>query len=307
MSNSLPCFSFYSSVLRIGNECPDFSCHTTHGYWPSFHQWKKGQWAILCSHPRAFHPVGTTELASLSQKEATLESIGCKVVALSVDSVEDHKEWLKDVEAYTRLQNSSAKVSFPIISDGDRTISETYSMIDPFTMGTQTLTVRSVFVINPENILMLRLDYPACVGRNMDEIIRSVMALQLSHEHSIQTPANWPHNRTRVPSIDKQNEEDEVEGAVFLLPTVSKKEADRLFSDYISIPVPSGKNYLRMVRPEDTTEATESSELRSSFGPQEGSQGIVESKQAKAGAFKTKNRGLSRWFMAKLPKSKAAN
>uniref|UniRef100_A0A7S3PCT5 Thioredoxin domain-containing protein n=1 Tax=Amphora coffeiformis TaxID=265554 RepID=A0A7S3PCT5_9STRA len=150
--------------LRIGNECPDFSCKTTHGHWSSFHEWKKGQWAVLCSHPRAFHPVGTTELGSLSQKHKTLESIGCKVVALSVDSVEDHVEWLKDVEAYHSAEEEPVHVQFPIISDGDRAISEAYSMIDPFTMGQQTLTVRSVFVINPENILMLRFDYPACVG-----------------------------------------------------------------------------------------------------------------------------------------------
>ena len=152
------------TVLRIGNECPDFSCKTTHGYWSSFHEWKKGQWAVLCSHPRAFHPVGTTELGSLSQKHKTLQSIGCKTVALSVDSVEDHVERLKDVEDYHSAEEEPVKVQFPIISDGDRAISEAYSMIDPFTMGQQTLTVRSVFVINPENILMLRFDYPACVG-----------------------------------------------------------------------------------------------------------------------------------------------
>lgn len=150
--------------MRIGNECPDFSCKTTHGHWPSFHEWKRGQWAVLCSHPRAFHPVGTTELGSLSSKYEALKSIGCKIVALSVDSVEDHQEWLKDVEAYHRAENPSMKVQFPIISDGDRSISEAYSMIDPFTLGQQTLTVRSVFVINPDNVLMLRLDYPACVG-----------------------------------------------------------------------------------------------------------------------------------------------
>lgn len=150
--------------MRIGNECPDFSCKTTHGHWPSFHEWKRGQWAVLCSHPRAFHPVGTTELGSLSSKYEALKSIGCKIVALSVDSVEDHQEWLKDVEAYHRTENPSMKVQFPIISDGDRSISEAYSMIDPFTLGQQTLTVRSVFVINPDNVLMLRLDYPACVG-----------------------------------------------------------------------------------------------------------------------------------------------
>lgn len=154
--------------LRIGNECPDFSCQTTHGYMPSFHEWKRDQWAVLCSHPRAFHPVGTTELGSLSQKYRQLESIGCKVAALSVDSVQDHQEWLKDVEAYHKDNSNSngkkIKVKFPIISDTDRAISEAYSMIDPFTMGQQTLTVRSVFVISPENFLMLRLDYPACVG-----------------------------------------------------------------------------------------------------------------------------------------------
>jgi thioredoxin-dependent peroxiredoxin len=131
----------------------------------SFHKWKEGHWAVLCSHPRAFHPVGTTELGSLSQNFDTLRSIGCKVVALSVDSVEAHQEWLKDVEAYNSLQyGKPVKVKFPIISDSDCSISEMYSMIDQYSMGQHTSTVRSVFVINPENILMLRLDYPSCVG-----------------------------------------------------------------------------------------------------------------------------------------------
>jgi alkyl hydroperoxide reductase subunit AhpC len=119
---------------------------------------------VICSYPKAFHPVGTTELGSLCEKFDELEALGCKVVGLSVDTVLNHKEWLKDVAAcHTK---SSVLVKFPIISDCSRSISEVYGMLDPFTMGLEAmpLTVRSVFVISPENLLLMRLEYPSSVG-----------------------------------------------------------------------------------------------------------------------------------------------
>ncbi|EEC46031.1 predicted protein, partial [Phaeodactylum tricornutum CCAP 1055/1] len=176
--------------LRLGNIVPDFSCETTQGNWKSFHQWKQGKWAILFSHPADFTPVCTTEIASLAKKYGELCNMDCLVATLSVDPVASHKEWLHDVVAHSE---SGIAVKFPIIADESRDISTAYGMIDPWTSDRQDLplTIRCVFIINPENKLMLSLNYPACVGRNMSEIVRCVKALQLSYQKSIATPANW--------------------------------------------------------------------------------------------------------------------
>lgn len=170
--------------LRLGNIVPDFAMDTTQGKFDSFHEWKKGKWAILFSHPADFTPVCTTEIGRLALKYDKLFEMGCLVAALSVDSVKSHKEWLEDVAAQCE---SKIEIKFPIIGDQDRSISIAYGMIDPgsFDKHKLPLTIRAVFIINPENKLMLSLNYPACVGRNMDEIVRCVEALQLSYEKSI--------------------------------------------------------------------------------------------------------------------------
>jgi 1-Cys peroxiredoxin 6 len=175
--------------LRLGNIVPDFSAETTQGNWESFHEWKKGKWAILFSHPADFTPVCTTEIGKLALKYDELESMDCLVATLSVDPVKSHHDWLQDVVAHCE---NKIEVKFPIIGDSDRSISEAYGMIDAGTSDEQDLplTIRAVFIINPENKLMLSLNYPACVGRNMDEVFRCVQALQLSYEKSIATPAN---------------------------------------------------------------------------------------------------------------------
>ena len=136
------------------------------------------------------------------------------VATLSVDPVKSHTEWLTDVVAHCE---NKIEIKFPIIGDQDRSISTAYGMIDPGTSDDQSLplTIRAVFIINPENKLMLSLNYPACVGRNMDEIVRCVKALQLSYQKSIATPANWPYNHENIG----------MKGSVFLLPTVSDEEA----------------------------------------------------------------------------------
>jgi alkyl hydroperoxide reductase subunit AhpC len=151
-----------------------------------------------------------------------LKSMDCLVATLSVDPVRSHTEWLRDVVAHCE---NKITVDFPIIADADRSISTAYGMIDPGTSDDQSLplTIRAVFIINPENKLMLSLNYPACVGRNTDEIVRCVKALQLSYEKSVATPANWPMNHADLPLKDGTRT-DEFKGSVFLLPTVRTVE-----------------------------------------------------------------------------------
>jgi 1-Cys peroxiredoxin 6 len=170
--------------LRLGNIVPDFAMDTTQGKFDSFLEWKKGKWAILFSHPADFTPVCTTEIGRLALKYDKLSEMDCLVATLSVDPVRSHEEWLEDVVAHCE---NKIEIKFPIIADQDRSISMAYGMIDPGSSDEQKLplTIRAVFIINPENKLMLSLNYPACVGRNMDEIVRCVEALQLSYEKSI--------------------------------------------------------------------------------------------------------------------------
>jgi 1-Cys peroxiredoxin 6 len=163
-----------------------------------------------------------------------------------VDPVKSHEEWLRDVVAHCE---NKIEVKFPIIGDADRSISTAYGMIDPGTSEKQglPLTIRAVFIINPDNKLMLTLNYPACVGRNMDEIVRCVKALQLSYEKSIATPANWPNNHVDIPMADGSRS-TEFKGSVFLLPTVSEAEAKQNYPNFHTCAVPSDKAYLRLVK-----------------------------------------------------------
>jgi len=232
-------------MLRLGNIVPDFSCDTTQGPWESFHKWKEGKWAILFSHPADFTPVCTTEIGRLALKYDELTALDCKLATLSVDPVKSHTDWLNDVVAHCE---NKIEVKFPIIGDQDRSISMKYGMIDPGSSKEQSLplTIRAVFIINPENKLMLSLNYPACVGRNMDEILRCVKALQLSYEKSIATPANWPNNHEDIPFGDGRT--TDFKGSVFLLPTVSPEEAKANYPNHHTCAVPSDKAYLRLVK-----------------------------------------------------------
>mmetsp|Transcript_18078 Transcript_18078/g.32249 ORF Transcript_18078/g.32249 Transcript_18078/m.32249 type:complete len:280 (-) Transcript_18078:171-1010(-) len=227
-------------ALRLGNVVPDFSAETTQGPMKSFHEWKKDSWAILFSHPADFTPVCTTEIGRLALKYDQLTELGCKIATLSVDPVKSHEDWLRDVVAHCE---NKIEIKFPIIGDPDRKISTLYGMIDPGTSDAQSLplTIRAVFIINPDNKLMLMMNYPACVGRNMDEILRCVQALQLSYKKSVATPANWPYNHESI----------NMKGSVFLLPTVSPEDATKYFPNHKTCDVPSGKPYLRLVNAED--------------------------------------------------------
>ena len=193
--------------------------------------------------------VCTTEIGRLALKYDELVAMDVKLATLSVDPVKSHTEWLQDVVAHCE---NKIEVKFPIIGDADRSISTAFGMIDPGTSDEQglPLTIRAVFIINPENKLMLSLNYPACVGRNMDEIVRCMKALQLSYQKSIATPANWPNNHEDIPMEDGSRSTD-YKGSVFLLPTVSQEEAEKRYPGYHTCDVPSKVPYLRLVKQED--------------------------------------------------------
>uniref|UniRef100_A0A7S3Z8F8 Thioredoxin domain-containing protein n=1 Tax=Lotharella globosa TaxID=91324 RepID=A0A7S3Z8F8_9EUKA len=221
--------------LRLGNIAPDFSAETTKGPMNSFHEWIGDSWAILFSHPADFTPVCTTEIGRVALKYDWLAERNCKIATLSVDPVDSHNAWLQDVVAHCE---NNIKIDFPIIADPDRKISVAYNMFDPGNLDDDglPLTIRAVFIIGPDKKIKLILNYPASVGRNMDEICRCVEALQLSAKESIATPANWPNNHESIG----------MKGSVFILPTVTAEDAKEHFPGHKTCEVPSGKEYLRL-------------------------------------------------------------
>ncbi|CEM38360.1 unnamed protein product [Vitrella brassicaformis CCMP3155] len=227
-------------VLRLGNIVPDFASDTTHGYMPSFHDWIGDSWAILFSHPADFTPVCTTEIGRLAIKYKELSDMGVKVATLSCNKVDDHKKWLSDVVSHCE---NGITIDFPIIGDESRDVAVKYGMLDPSEKDKDglPLTCRAVFIIGPDKKLKLMLNYPASVGRNMDEIVRATKALQLSAKASIATPANWPNNHE---NIGKR-------GWVFLLPTVTEEDQKKHFPMCHTCKVPSGINYLRLTPADD--------------------------------------------------------
>jgi len=170
-------------AIRLGDDAPDFLAQTTDG--PiRFHQWKAGQWAVLFSHPKDFTPVCTTELGSVAALRSEFDRRGVKVIGLSVDPLESHWKWTGDIEEVT-----GHALNFPLIADPDRTISVLYGMIHP--NASETVTVRSVFVVGPDNKVKLTLTYPASTGRNFQELLRVIDSLQLTANHGVATPADW--------------------------------------------------------------------------------------------------------------------
>jgi alkyl hydroperoxide reductase subunit AhpC len=170
-------------AIRLGDEAPDFVAETTEG--PiQFHEWKAGQWAVLFSHPKDFTPVCTTELGSLAALRPEFDRRGVRVIGLSVDPVDSHHSWTTDIRDVT-----GQTVNFPLIADPDRTVSRLYDMIHP--NASETTTVRSVFVIGPDNKVKLSLTYPASTGRNFQELLRTIDSLQLTANHGVSTPADW--------------------------------------------------------------------------------------------------------------------
>ena len=169
--------------IRLGDDAPNFTAETTQGT-IDFHDWKDGSWAVLFSHPKDFTPVCTTELGTVAKLGDEFAKRGVKVIGLSVDPVDSHLEWEQDI-----AETQGTAVNFPMIADPDRTVADLYDMIHP--NASDTLTVRSVFVIGPDNKVKLTLTYPASTGRNFDELLRVIDSLQLTARHQVATPANW--------------------------------------------------------------------------------------------------------------------
>jgi len=169
--------------LRIGDLAPDFLQDSTEGE-IRFHEWLGSGWGVLLSHPKDFTPVCTTELGATARLKDEFDRRGVKVLAVSVDPVESHRSWIGDID-----ETQDTKVNFPILGDPDRKVADLYGMIHP--NASDTLTVRSVFVIDPAKKIRATITYPASTGRNFDEILRLIDSLQLTDRHSVATPANW--------------------------------------------------------------------------------------------------------------------
>lgn len=185
--------------LRLGDVAPNFQAETSIGK-IDFYDFIGDSWAVLYSHPSDYTPVCTTELGRTAQLKSEFEKRNTKVLALSVDSVEDHLGWIKDIN---ETQNTT--VEFPIIADKDRKVSELYDMIHPNALA--TATVRSVFVIGPDKKIKLTLTYPASTGRNFNEILRVIDSLQLTEEYAVATPADWKEGEDVIVSPAIKNEE----------------------------------------------------------------------------------------------------
>jgi len=216
-----------------------------------------GKWAVLFSHPSDFTPVCTTEIASMAAVYPTLKQRDCLLIGLSVDSADTHHAWMQDIEAHYQEQYSSGDANadtcpqldfdFPMIADVDRNVSTKFGMLDTTSPQANNLTIRSVFIIDPDQRLRLNLSYPASVGRNVNEIVRCVQALQLSYQKSIATPEHWPLNHPRV-KLEDGSVSIDFQGSVFLLPTVSTEQAFLNYPGYHTCGVPSQKKYLRLVQ-----------------------------------------------------------
>ena len=206
-------------AIRLGDTAPDFTAPTTHGE-IHFHEWLGDSWGILFSHPKDFTPVCTTELGYVAKIKPEFDKRNVKVIGLSVDSVESHVTWEKDIE-----ETQGTAVNFPMIGDPSRTVANLYDMIHP--NANDTLTVRSVFIVGPDKKVKLSLTYPASTGRNFDELLRVIDSLQLTAYQQVATPANW-----------KDGED------VIIVPSLSNDDAKQLF--------PGGwdekKPYLRVIK-----------------------------------------------------------
>lgn len=214
--------------LRINEIAPDFTAETTQGK-IRFHEWIADGWAILFSHPKDFTPVCTTELGYVAKLQPEFAKRNCKVMGLSIDSVDDHAEWAGDIE-----ETQGASVSYPLIGDTDLSVAKAYDMFPADESGTSegrtaatNATVRSVFIVGPDKRIKLMLTYPMTTGRNFDEILRVLDSMQLTAKHQVATPANW-----------KDGEE------VIIVPSVSDAEAKEKYPEGFR----ALKPYLRLVK-----------------------------------------------------------
>ena len=191
-------------AVRLGDTAPDFTAQTTQGE-VKFHEWLGDSWGVLFSHPKDFTPVCTTELGYVAKIKPEFDKRNVKVIGLSVDPVESHVKWEADIE-----ETQGTAVNFPMIGDPDHDVADLYDMIQP--NASDTMTVRSVFVIGPDKKVKLTITYPASTGRNFDEILRVIDSLQLTAGYKVATPANW-----------KEGED------CIITPAVGDAEAQQLF------------------------------------------------------------------------------
>uniref|UniRef100_A0A7S0YJ62 Thioredoxin domain-containing protein n=1 Tax=Hemiselmis tepida TaxID=464990 RepID=A0A7S0YJ62_9CRYP len=214
-------------MVNLGIIVPDFEAATTEG--PiKFHEYIEGSWTVLLSHPADYTPVCTTELGYMNKILPEFKKRGCKVLALSCDDVESHKGWITDIE---KTQNCGT-FSYPIIADPSRELAVQWGMVDPEEKDSKGLpmTCRAVFLIGPDKKLKLSILYPASTGRNFDEIVRVLDALQLTANHSVATPVNWKPG-----------------GDCMVVPTLTDAEATEKFvKGFKTVETPSGKPYLRI-------------------------------------------------------------
>lgn len=214
--------------LRIGDEAPDFTAETTEGT-VHFHEWIGDGWVILFSHPKDFTPVCTTELGYMAKLKPEFDKRNTKIIGLSIDSVEDHHAWKKDIE-----ETQGAAVNYPMIADTDMKVAKLYDMIHPNASGpakertaVDNATIRSVFIIGPDHCIKLMITYPMSTGRNFNEILRVLDSIQLTANHTVATPVNWN------PGED-----------VIIPPAVSDEAAKEKFPDGWD----TQKPYLRIVK-----------------------------------------------------------
>lgn len=187
------------ATLRLGDKAPDFTAKTSEGE-INFYEYLGDGWGVLFSHPADYTPVCTTELGTVAKYKNEFEKRNTKVLALSVDPLDKHEGWIKDIN---ETQNTT--VNFPLIADEDRKVSTLYDMIHP--NASETFTVRSVYVIGPDKTIKLMITYPASTGRNFDELLRVIDSLQLTAYHKVATPANWKHGEDVVVSPSIPTEE----------------------------------------------------------------------------------------------------
>jgi thioredoxin-dependent peroxiredoxin len=214
--------------LRLGATAPDFTADSTEG--PiKFHEWIGDKWAMLFSHPKDFTPVCTTELGYVAKLKSEFDKRNVKVIGLSVDSVDDHKRWGKDIE-----ETQGVAPNYPMIGDPDLQVAKLYDMLPAETTGgaagrtaADNLTVRNVYIIGPDKKIKLMITYPMTTGRNFDEILRVIDSIQLTAAHRVATPANWKDG-----------------GDCIIVPAVSDEEAKTKYPDGWK----TLKPYLRLVK-----------------------------------------------------------
>jgi alkyl hydroperoxide reductase subunit AhpC len=213
--------------ISIGSIAPDFEADTTEG--PiKFHDWLGGSWCLFFSHPKDFTPVCTTELGCMAGMKAEFDKRNCKIIGLSVDRVEDHKAWSKDVE-----ETTGHAINYPMIGDPELKVSKLYGMLPGDAGDTSegrtpvdNQTVRNVYIIGPDKAIKAMITYPMSTGRNFDEVLRLIDSCQLTAKHQVATPVNW-----------KQGED------VIIVPAVSDEQAKEKFPDGWKAPKP----YIRIV------------------------------------------------------------